>query len=311
MTRVVAIVLNWNGGARNLACLSSLLAAGAEGLEVLFVDNGSADGSPEAVARAFPSVRQIRNGANLGFCEGNNVGLRAALASGAEFVLLVNNDVIVERGFLSPLLEAAAREPRAGALGPKMLRSDAPDTIWAAGGSLAFRENGTKLRGHGRKEAGAFEEGEAVDFIPGCALLLRARAVAEVGLLDPEYFAYVEDVEYASRLAASGWKVLYVPAARIYHEASASTGGGYGAARKYATALNEVRYLRRHGGAKGWAAFLLFDLLALPLVFAREILRPGGNPRAVLAKGRGLLDGLRGRAVTSAVLERYRASASS
>lgn len=311
MIRVVAVVLNWNGGARNLACLSSLLGSGAEDVEVLFVDNGSTDGSPEAVARAYPSIRQIRNGKNLGFCEGNNAGIREARARGAEFVLLLNNDVVVERGFLGPLLEAAGREPRAGALGPKMLLAEKPDRIWAAGGEIAFHENGTRLRGFGKRDESGFEETEEVDFIPGCALLLRTEAIREVGLLDPDYFAYVEDVEYGTRLRRAGWKVLYVPRSRIYHDASASTGGGYGAARKYATAVNEVRYLRRHGKPRGWAALALFDLLALPLALVREALRAEGNPAAVLAKGRGLLDGLRGRRVSAETFERYRASASS
>ncbi|HET6204996.1 MAG TPA: glycosyltransferase family 2 protein [Planctomycetota bacterium] len=311
MRRVVAVVLNWNGGARNLDCLTSLLASGGGDLEVLFVDNGSTDGSPEAVARAFPAVRQIRNGANLGFCEGNNAGLREALAGGAEFVLLLNNDVVVERGFLDPLLEAAAREARAGALGPKMLRADAPGTVWAAGGRLALRENGTRLLGHGRPDDGSFDAPSAVDFIPGCALLLRSQALRDVGLLDPSYFAYVEDVELCARLRRAGWKVLYVPGSRIRHEASASTGGGYTAARKYAMALNGVRFLRGHGGARAWASWILFDVLSLPLAAAREALRRGGNPRAVGAKARGLLDGLLGRRVTAGALERYRRSASS
>ena len=311
MSRVVAVVLNWDGGARNLTCLASLLESGAEGLEILFVDNGSEDGSPEAVARAFPAVRQLRNGGNLGFCEGNNAGIREALARGADFVLLVNNDVVVERRFLAPLLETAALEPRAGALGPKMLRADKLDTIWVAGGEVAFHENGTRLRGFGKKDVGAFDEPREVDFIPGCCLLLRAETIREVGPLDVDYFAYVEDVEYGTRLKRARWKILYVPASRIYHDASASTGGGYGAARKYAIAVNEVRYLRRHGEARGWAALAIFDFLGLPLALAREVFRAGGNPAAVLAKAKGLLDGLRGRRVTAAVFERYRASASS
>jgi len=303
VSRVAAVVLNWNGGEGTIRCLRALAASGARGLSTIVVDNGSTDGSPDAVAREFPSARLIRLPENRGYCGGNDAGIRDALASGAAFVLLLNDDVFVEEGFLAPLLEAAAADPRAGALGPKVLREDAPETIWAVGGSFAFGPNTTRLRGFGRHDDGSLDRGREVDYVPGCALLLRAEALRQVGGLDAEYFAYMEDVDLGVRLRRAGWRSIVVPASRVRHAPSSSSGGGYAPARKYANALNQVLFLRRHGTPRQWLAFAVFDVLGIPVAFAREALRRG-NPSAVLAKARGLLDGARGRRVTAATFEK-------
>jgi hypothetical protein len=310
VSRVVAVVLNWNGGARTLAGLRALEECGARDLRVIVVDNGSTDGSPDAVASEFPRVRLVRLPSNLGYCEGNNAGIREALAEGAEYVLLLNDDVAVEPGFLGPLLAAATADPRAGALGPKVVLADAPDTIWAVGGSISFGPNTTRLLGHRRRDDGAFDRAGEVDYVPGCALLLRAQALRQVGGFDPAYFAYMEDVEFGVRLRRAGWRSIVAPASRVRHAPSSSTGGGYGRARKYANAVNQVRFLRRHGTPLSWIAFLLFDVLGLPVALARELLRRGGRPDAVLAKARGLLDGWRDRRVSAGTFGTERGSGS-
>src|SRR3954452_6188170 len=124
--RLFAVVLNWNGGDDTPAALASLA-----GIETICVDNGSSDGSAEEVERGFPDVELIRNGANLGFAGGNNVGIRRALERGAEWTLLVNNDAVVEPGIADAVARAAADRPDAGILACKVLFEDGRTVMYA------------------------------------------------------------------------------------------------------------------------------------------------------------------------------------
>src|SRR5579871_2335057 len=118
---VAVVVLSWNGRDDTLACLASLAKADAPGLVTIVADNGSADGTAEAVAEQFPTVELIQNGANLGFAGGNNAGIRRALELGATHVLVLNNDTELDPGFLGALLDEARKRPDAGALCSKIL----------------------------------------------------------------------------------------------------------------------------------------------------------------------------------------------
>ena len=298
---VVAVVLNWNGGEMNLRCLERLFAAGWPGLRTVFVDNGSADGSGDAVHARWPGIDYLPLERNHGFTGGNNRGIRRALEMGAEMVLLLNNDVEVEPGFLHPLVEVL-REEGPGIAGPKML--DPSGRVWSAGGRLAFHQNLTRLRGFGHADNGRYDRTEPVDYIPACCLLVSRQVFERVGLLDEEYFCYVEDVEFCIRARRAAFPVIYCPRARVVHHFSHSTGGGYTPARKYMNALNSVRFLRAHGTPKSWAAFWLFDVAAWPLLLGLRLLQ--GRGRGALAKGRGILEGLMGRRVDPARVARYR-----
>ncbi|HKD99767.1 MAG TPA: glycosyltransferase family 2 protein [Planctomycetota bacterium] len=305
--KVAAIVLNWNGGDDTLRCLASLRASRSP-IDVVVVDNASTDGSVDRIADAFPEAWILLQAKNKGFCGGVNAGVRyAAEKRGAEAVFLLNNDAWVDPGFLAPLVAELERDPRVGAVGSKVLFADDPDRIWSLGGRLGFTPNVTALVGHGALDRGGPTEPLDAAFVPGCALLARTSLFLEMGGLDADYFAYMEDVDFSLRLRAAGWKLRIVPASRVLHRPSSSTGGGYSRGRKYAMGLNSVRLLRRHGSLATWSALLVFDVAGLPIAWAREALRRGGDPGAVVAKARGMRDGWRGERVTAEAFERFRA----
>jgi hypothetical protein len=290
-----AVVVNWNGGEKNLACLRSMLAQGLASERVVFVDNGSTDGSPERVQAAFPGLALVQNATNLGYGHGTNRGIEHALARGAERVFLVNNDVTLPPGTLAGLERALAAG--AGIVGPRVLLADPPDRIWSAGGVLTFRTNLSTLLGHGEPDGPAFRVTREVDYVPGCAMLV-ARAVFErIGLLEGDYFAYHEDVEFCWKAKRAGFPVRVVGELAAHHDAHASTGGGYNKLRKYMMAVNTVHFLRRHGTLGRWLSFWVFEVASLPFVWLYRALR--GEGAAVLAKARGTWDGLRGRQVTA------------
>lgn len=298
--RVVAVVLNWDGGSINRTCLDALLACRYPNLEVLFVDNGSTDGSPEDVQARYPRLETLLNKENLGFTGGNNQGIRRALEKGADLVLILNNDVTVPPDFLDPLV--ARLKERAGLVGPKIL--DPSGRVWCAGGMLSFHHNLSRLRGYGHEDNGRYDRTEAVDYLPACCLLISKEVFETIGLLDEDYFCYLEDVEYCFRAREAGFPVIFCPDSRVYHAYSHSTGGGYSAARKYMNGINSVRFLKQHGTFRSWMAFWLLDVLALPAVVLVRLFQ--GQAAGALAKGRGILEGLAGQSVTQEKIARYR-----
>src|SRR5262245_64755150 len=129
---VAVLVLNWNKRDVTLACVASLTAADLGGATIWVVDNGSADGSVEAIRARFPAVRTVALPENRGYAGGNNAGIRAALETGARAVLLLNNDTEVARDFLSPLLEVLNGDPRTAAVSSAIMRLDSPTVLQQA-----------------------------------------------------------------------------------------------------------------------------------------------------------------------------------
>lgn len=295
--RVVAIVVNWNGGVDTLRCVESLLAQVPPLHAVLVVDHASTDGSRERVQREFPQVELLETGANLGYSGGNNRGARRARELGADAFLVVNNDVTLEPHCVRELACALDADERLAAVGPRVLLRDEPTRIWAAGGLLNWRQNLSDLRGFGQLDAEDYRRTLPVDYVPGCAVLVRASALADEELFDDLYFAYTEDVDLGQRLRRAGYKSACIGSVRAWHAPSSSTGGGYNPRRKYMMAVNSVHFLRRWGGRREWLRFLVFDVATLPLALADGWCR--GQAKAVLAKALGLWHGLRGRRVSA------------
>jgi GT2 family glycosyltransferase len=230
---VTAVVLSWNGREDTLACLASLEA---EPVTPLVVDNGSSDGSVEAVRER--GVEVVENGRNLGFAGGMNVGIRLALERGAAHVLTLNNDVEVEPGFLAPLLAAG------DVACPQILFGDGR-TVWYAGARWDPRAGY-----HGRNTgygvppvAGSPYE---TDRACGGALLASREAWERVGLFDESLFAYAEDTDWSLRARALGYRIRVVPASVVRHKVSASSGGEGSPTSIYFTLRNSLRVAERH-----------------------------------------------------------------
>ncbi len=299
-----AVVVNWNGGReQNLACLRSLVDQGIDADRIVFVDNGSTDGSRGEVAAAMDGLVHLDNGANLGFGEAANQGARRALEAGAKAVFFVNNDLRFDDGTscLAGLEETLRSGPRVGMVGPRILFDDATDRVWCAGGRLDFRQNLSTLLGHRQPDGPLWRESGPVDYIPGCALLVSRECLQDVGFFDAAFFAYMEDVDLGLRARRRNWSVLLRGDLCARHAPSSSTGGGYGARRKWMQGVNSVRFLRLHGRPTHWLRFVAFDVLTLPVALVLRGCR--GEGAGVLAKAKGILDGLMGRRVTAGALE--------
>ena len=244
---VAAVVLSWNGRDDTLACLTSLARADYSPLTLIVVDNGSADGTADAIAERFPAVEVIRNGTNVGFAEGNNVGIRRALELGADAVLVLNTDVEVASDAVSALVAEMRRRPDAASLSSKVLYAPPPDRIWFAGATFDPRSgyNG-RLVGYREPDDGRFEDVVETDRACGAAMLVPRRVLEEVGLFDSHLFAYSEGTDWSLRATARGYRHLVVPASRVWHKVSVTSGGESSPATLYYGLRNTMEVCERH-----------------------------------------------------------------
>jgi hypothetical protein len=213
---VSIVILNWNNAEDTLACLGSVAALDYPAARVIVVDNGSTDDSAARIRAAYPDVELIETGENLGYAGGNNVGVRHALAQGAEYVCILNNDVIVDPGFLGPLVGALQAEADVGIVGPKVYQLDAPAEIQSAGGILDDKFD-VQWRGAGEKDQGQLDEAAEIDVAHGCALVLRRQLLKALSGFDERFFMYREEVDLCVRAKQVGYRVFYAPQARVWH----------------------------------------------------------------------------------------------
>ncbi|HEY7394796.1 MAG TPA: glycosyltransferase family 2 protein [Gemmatimonadaceae bacterium] len=213
---VVVVLLNWCSERDTVDCIESLRRATYPALRILLVDNGSSDGSGDRLHARFPDLSYLPTGANLGYAGGNNRGFERALADGAEFILVLNNDTIVDPTCVEWLVNTA-QATNAALVSPKILYHDAPDTIWFAGGDFSPLRVQGRHRGEGTKDSHTEAGSSPITFATGCCFLIRSSVLRKLGGFDESYFIYVEDTELSVRLSRAGEHLLYEPRARVLH----------------------------------------------------------------------------------------------
>ena len=256
--KVVIVILNWNGKRVTVECLDSLKGIDYGNYEILLVDNGSTDGSQEYFRAQYPEISLIENEKNLGFGEGNNVGIRHAMNRRADYVILLNNDTLVHTKFLSELVHVAESNSRIGFVGPKIYYHDwhsQRDVIWSAGGSVNLWIGKTLNIGDGEKDRGQYGEIREVDWLEGSCLMVKREVVQRMGLLDATLFAYWEDADWCIRGSHMGYTSVFVPNAIIWHRVAASSGG---VRRRYYLTRNVFWFMKKHATGKQNLSFLLY-----------------------------------------------------
>ncbi|MCX7003351.1 MAG: glycosyltransferase family 2 protein [bacterium] len=223
--RVVVIVLNWNGAAVLPACLDALRAQTGVEFAALIVDNGSDDGSRAMAQHAYPEMDLLALPHNLGFAAGNNAGIEHVWRENptVEFVALLNNDTCAQPAWLAELLTALTDRPDAGMAASKILQWDGqqpPATIDTAG-DLFYTYGLAGKRGSGAPACAYAAPGDVFGACPAAALY-RVTLLHQIGLFDPLFFAYNEDVDLAFRAQLMGWHCAYVPTAVCWHRVSFS-----------------------------------------------------------------------------------------
>jgi len=214
---VVCVILNTNRREDTIECLRSLAASAYGNLRILLLDNQSTDGSVEAVRAAFPTVQVHRLAENLGYAGNNNVGIRMALEQGADWVFVLNEDTVLAPDCVERLVTVGERDPQIGIVGPMVYHHDEPEVIQSAGGGFT-PQWGEFHHAQNVTDTGQWTEPRQVQWISGCAILVRREVAADVGLIDDRFFIYWEETEWCLRSGLAGWHVVHVPLAKLWHK---------------------------------------------------------------------------------------------
>jgi GT2 family glycosyltransferase len=288
--RVCIIVLTWKNYDLTRDCLCSLRKIDYANIEIVLVDNGSADGSAERLGTEFPEIRLIRNEKNLGFPAGNNVGLRDALQRNPDYFLLLNNDTLVAPDFLSKMVNVGESDKKIGAVNPKILYFEPSDRIWYAGGFYKPWWSTGKVRGQNHRDVGKYNETTEVTFITGCAFLIKADVVRQIGLLDEVFFLGFEDLDWSVRILQAGYRAYYVGSAVVWHKSSYDTRKNLGKpVIDFYRTRNSLLMARKHVPFRYWPGFLLSLGNYVAYRSAGYLLR--AEPKRIRELYRGLWDG--------------------
>lgn len=245
--KVYLIILNWNGKADTLECLSSVTKIAFPSLTTVVVDNGSTDTSVEAITEQFPEVELLLTGCNLGYAEGNNFGMRHAIEHGADYIFVLNNDTTVAPDIISAFINEAQQHPNAAILGPKIYFYDRPDIINSAGGHIDYKTLARGHIGYGFKEDEAtYSQSQSVEWSTGCALLFKVSALRQTGLFDPNFFLICEELDLCTRTRRLGYDIRFVPTAKVWHKVSAAFEGNYSPTYCYYMFRNIFHYARKN-----------------------------------------------------------------
>lgn len=291
---VCAVVLNWNRKSDALECADSLLGCSYCNLRVIIVDNASRDGSMDAFRKEYGRnkiVSLISNRTNGGYVA-NNLGIGRALEMGAKYALIINNDATIEKGALGKLVATAEKMPQAAIVAPLIVQKGDRRRVWSAGTDFNNWIFKASLMGVG-DDASRYGSRREIPLAVGAAILVRCKAIGEVGLLDEKYFAYYEETKWEILMKRAGWKIVLEPWAVVLHAAASSSGGGRTALSTY--------YLVRN---RGWLIYELCPFYLKPVAypslvaeaFARAVQAAirgdGSTARASIG---GLADFLKGR----------------
>jgi hypothetical protein len=272
------VMVNWNQRANTLESIRSLLKLDYSRLSLVVVDNGSEDGSVDAIKREFPGITILENATNLGAPIALNQGMKHALQHGADYICLMDNDILADEQMLKELITVAESDPRIAATGPKMYYYDSPKTIWCAGAKIVwksaetFRLQAEQIDGDNEKP-----EPQDVDMIPSCALCIKRAALEAVGLMDPRYFVYYNDSDWCARAISQGGRIVYVPSAKLWHKVSATTKAASPTVDYYMTRNRFLFLVRNLSGIRRYQALLYTGMRNLLAIAAYTVKSHNGH----------------------------------
>jgi hypothetical protein len=225
---------------------------------VILVDNASNDGLTAEIRKIYPEVELIANSDNLGFCEGNNVGIRRALNNQADYVFILNNDTLLDVSCMDTLVESCEKfgydicspkiffEKGFEFHKDKYSSEELGKIIWYAGGIIDWDNILPSHKGVNEVDDGQFDETTETEFSTGCAMLVKRKVFEKVGFLDPAYFAYFEDLDFCFRARKAGFKVAYVGSAKIWHKNASSFRGSGSAFQDFFVTRNRIIFTLRY-----------------------------------------------------------------
>lgn len=246
MESLYTVIVNWNLKDDVVACVSSLLAAGASLKTIIVVDNHSTDASVPALRSSFgEGLTVIEKAENTGYASGLFPGIQLAMQNGADWVLLLNNDIVVDPSFYQELENAIRAHPDYAIFGPLIFDYNHPDCIWFLGDRRIPGLLFTRSLGQSDLSENSSQEVIPVDHISGCAMLVKRRVFETIGFFSDAYFMYAEDIDFCWRAKQAGFKLASVPKAKMWHKVSASSRHDR-PLNRYWRIQNQILYYRKY-----------------------------------------------------------------
>jgi GT2 family glycosyltransferase len=246
---VSIVLLNYNSFEDTKECILSLNDCTYDNFDIWVVDNASKDDSLAKLKALFGDLKFIASEINLGFSGGCNLGTKAALKEGADYILLLNNDTVVDSEFLKELVKTGEAHPKVGMIGGKIYFFHDKKMLWDAGGEIDLISGRGKRAGGGTIDTGQYDEERAVSFVTGCMMLIKREVMESVGLLPECYFFGVEEWDYSVAVKKAGYELRYNPKAVIWHK----VGGAHSDLDPvfyYNFLRNRLLFMKRN--APGW-----------------------------------------------------------
>lgn len=281
---VSIIIANWNSKDDLEECLNSLVKIDYKNIEIIVVDNGSTDGSIELVEEYSRKIvlRLIKYRTNLGFAIPNNDGFKKAKG---EYILLLNNDTTVEKDFLTKLVSVLEKDEKSGVVQPKIIFADSREL--QAGGSFLTNTGFLYHFGFGKNpKAAKYRKRMEIFSANGACMLIKRSVIEEVGLFDPDYFAYFEETDFCWRVWLNGYKILFVPSAVIFHKGGKTAKRFASSFINFHSFKNRINTLIKNLGTKELIKILPLHLLFCELATLVYILL--AKPKAAFAIQRAI-----------------------
>jgi GT2 family glycosyltransferase len=291
---VAVIILNFDKRDFTLDCLQSVCQQDYPSFDVVVVDNGSSDGSADAVAERFPKVHLVRSPVNLGASGGRNLGIQhAAGRFQSEYFLFLDNDTIIQKNCLGRLVAELSRDVKAGMACPKAYQDLAGNRIMSAGICVNFSTGAVYDRGSGETDRGQFDQIQTVSACGAFGFLVRAKLLKRLNGFDDMFNPYGwEDVDICLRAKRLGFHTLYVPLATLVHRGG-RVGRGIVQSYERFKARNFIYLIRRHGTFIEQVAFLITGPVKGFQLILRELLK--GNNNLIKPIGLGVWEAVTGR----------------
>lgn len=250
---VACVILHFNRPADTLACVASLRQGTYPRLLIIVLDCSEAGDSALDTLRAQPGIELVRVTDNRGYAGNNNVGIACALERGADWILLLNDDTIVDADAVMRMVGVGESNEQIGIVGPMVYHFDEPTVIQSAGGGMTRGWRSFHF-GQNEDDRGQFAVPREVAWISGCALMCRSAVIRDVGMLDERFFLYWEETEWCLRAGEAGWRVMHAPAARIWHKGVQRDYRPGPAVSYYLTRNHLLTLTVRHAPFSAWLA---------------------------------------------------------
>ena len=267
--KVAIIIVNWKQYELTKSCLSTLKSSKFNDFQIILIDNESNQKDLNDLKNQFDQVKTFTSEKNLGFTGANNIGINYAIKNQFEYVMLLNNDTEIDKNFINPLLEAFQKYNKLGAVQPVIMNFYQNKKVWNAGGNL------NKFFGYTSVIKKPKYINRKIDWITGCCILIKTEVIKKVGLLDENFFAYYEDVDWSIRIKKAGYDLAVVKSSLIYHHGSKaskneSSEGTLSPFVHYLNIRNHIFLLRKNKdifNSFGILVFQFFKILSYSLYF--------------------------------------------